>query len=209
MREEEEAAAERRLPEPTGGGERGGRCGGVGVERGVTRLTGTVRRARSRSQTRREQRYQRRQRRRGASVSGGSGSGAASPPPPREPGEPAAQSRHQPHHHVPRQQTEKAVAGGERYYRPSRCRARFSRLEPHVEPGGSEGRGVVPVPSEPPPHRGVSGSASRRLRLKGRGGEGGTLCSLPLSWGLLADTAFMAARACGTRGCFPHTSVYS
>uniref|UniRef100_A0A674J214 Mono-ADP ribosylhydrolase 2 n=1 Tax=Terrapene triunguis TaxID=2587831 RepID=A0A674J214_9SAUR len=35
-------ADERRLPEPTGCGEGGGRCGGVGLERGVTQLTGAV-----------------------------------------------------------------------------------------------------------------------------------------------------------------------
>lgn len=39
----EEGAAERRMPEPTGGREGGGRCGGVGLERGVTQLTGAVR----------------------------------------------------------------------------------------------------------------------------------------------------------------------
>lgn len=42
-RRAEEGAAERRLPEPTGGGEGGGRCGGVGLERGVTQLTGAAR----------------------------------------------------------------------------------------------------------------------------------------------------------------------
>lgn len=179
-RRAEEGAAERRVPEPTGGGEGGGRCGGVGLERGVTQLTGAVRsraagaelepaeRSSSSSSGRSEQR-------RTASVA--VGSGAASRPPPREPGEPAAQSRRQPRHHVPRQQAEKALAGGERYCRPSRrpVPGPGPLLPPSpLPPAGEESAGRVcggcPVLSEPlPSGRGVPGGASRPPGRRGRG----------------------------------------
>lgn len=56
---------------------------------------------------------------------------------PREPGEPAAESRRQPQHHVPRQQAEKALAGGERY-----CRCRRPPLAGPPHPGTGSRRGL-------------------------------------------------------------------
>lgn len=118
--------------------------------------------------------------RRAASVA--VGSGAASRPPPREPGEPAAQSRRQPHHHVPRQQAEKALAGGERYYRPSRLPVPgpgpLLPPLPHVESLGEGGWGGVPSPqSSCRLAGGVSGGASRRPGLRDGVGEG-CVCAL-------------------------------
>lgn len=181
-RRAEEGAAERRLPEPTGCGEGGGRCGGVGLERGVTQLTGAVRSraagaepkpAGSGSGSSRQ--------RRAASVA--VGSGAASRPPPREPGEPAAQSRRQPHHHVPRQQAEKALAGGERYYRPSRLPVPgpgpLLPPLPHVESLGEGGWGGSPVPSEQlSPRRGGVWRRFPPPGAEGRGGGGVRVCAL-------------------------------